>query len=55
VNRAANTMPLAFAAPIRGLPTCFFILYVYTYLASILVSVYSNGKRIKRYGKQPSI
>jgi IS1 family transposase len=44
VNRAANTSPLAFCMPIFGLPTLFFIVFVYKYVDSNVISVYSNCK-----------
>jgi IS1 family transposase len=42
VTRTANTSPLAFCVPIFGLPTLFFIIIVYKYVDTKIISVYSN-------------
>jgi len=42
VTRTANTSPLAFCVPILGRPTRFFIIIVYKYVDSTVISVYSN-------------
>jgi hypothetical protein len=55
VNLAANTSPLAFCMPTRGLPIFFFILFVFKNVDRNILSVYIKCKKIKRYGKQPSI
>ena len=44
VNLAENNTPLAFCVPIFGLPGLFFIVFVYKYVDSNLISVYSNCK-----------
>ena len=42
VNRAENTSPLAFLAPIFGRPNFFFIIIVYKYIDTTLLFVYIN-------------
>ena len=44
-NRVENTSPLAFCVPIFGRPTRFFIIIVYKYVDSNIISVYSNVKK----------